>query len=206
MILFRAIQRHILATLYSIALFFLRIYWNIYRPKTFGVRLIIEIQSTSNHTDSHTRSRTFIAIRHSYGNTKTLTFPGGGYRPNKERAIDACIRETREEIGIDLRHFFTSMNTVESYIQHVARSTNSAEGKIDTVDIFYADLRNAEIHIDTSYIQNNARLSTEIQELIIIDENECNVEFDTQLEIHTRRKQYPLTELARYGLDKVLKS
>ncbi len=33
-----------------------------------------------------------------------LAFPGGGLEPNDDSLADAALRETREEIGVDLRH------------------------------------------------------------------------------------------------------
>jgi len=58
------------------------------RPKTLGVRAIVENQDGQ-----------VLLVRHTY--TKGLHFPGGGVEP-RETALQSLIRELQEEGGVDL--------------------------------------------------------------------------------------------------------
>ena len=101
----------------NIALIFLRLYWKLFKPKTFGVKIIIH----------HYESKQFLLVQHSYGDHDIWHLPGGGYNPKRESAVDAARREVFEELGIEL----TELTYLTEY-------KTSAEGKQDTVSIFTA--------------------------------------------------------------------
>ncbi len=94
---------------------FARLYWHIFKPKTFGVKVIIE------------HNGQLLLIKNSYGGD-FWTLPGGGIDKG-ETPAEAAIREVREEAGIKLD--LAALKEMGSYV------TNH-EGKIDTVYVFYA--------------------------------------------------------------------
>ncbi|MCO6451282.1 MAG: NUDIX domain-containing protein [Caldilineales bacterium] len=69
------------------AIFILRIYWRIVRPRTIGVRGILQ--------DDEGR---ILFVRHSYGKRRWF-LPGGGGDGN-ESADESMVREMREETGL----------------------------------------------------------------------------------------------------------
>ena len=97
-----------------------KLYWFIFRPKTFGVKCIIK----SNDK--------ILLVRHSYG-TGWWSFPGGGIKKGElpEQAVE---REIKEELGIELNN-----------IEYIDKFINTGEYKIDTVHCFVADARNENI-------------------------------------------------------------
>jgi ADP-ribose pyrophosphatase YjhB (NUDIX family) len=68
----------------------LRLYWFLVRPKTFGVQCVIQ------HADA------MLLVRNTYGRQQ-WTFPGGSIARG-ETAEDAIRREVREEVGLHLQH------------------------------------------------------------------------------------------------------
>ena len=68
---------------YSLA----RVYWFIFRPKTFGVRCIVE------------RDGEVVMVKHTYGKRTDWLFPGGGIKRG-ETEKGAAQREVLEEVGI----------------------------------------------------------------------------------------------------------
>lgn len=110
---------------------FFKVYWKYTKPKTYGVKAII---SSANDPSK------ILLVRHSYGDTSKWHLPGGGYKPKKETAEQAVIRETKEELSLDV-----------TKLQELGAYKTSAEGKRDTVTIFSccADMitlkQNAEI-------------------------------------------------------------
>ena len=109
---------------HQVALPFLQLYWRWAKPKTFGVKVIIQ----------HPQSGQVLLVQHSYGDTSIWHLPGGGYNPKRESAEDAAHREVFEELGIGL---------VE--LTHLAEYKTSAEGKRDTVVIFTAVTESTEL-------------------------------------------------------------
>ncbi|WP_026212642.1 NUDIX domain-containing protein [Longispora albida] len=87
-------------------------YWKVFKPRTFGVKVLVL------HPDDSGR---FLLVQHSYGDRDLWSLPGGGYRPRRESAEDAARRECREELGIELRP------SVAIISEHVT----SQEGKLD---------------------------------------------------------------------------
>jgi ADP-ribose pyrophosphatase YjhB (NUDIX family) len=68
----------------------LRLYWFLVRPKTFGVPCVIQ------HADA------MLLVRNTYGRQQ-WTFPGGSIARG-ETAEDAIRREVREKVGLRLQH------------------------------------------------------------------------------------------------------
>ena len=66
----------------------IKLYWYIFRPKTSGVKCVIE------------HSGKILFIRNNYGKKK-WNFPGGGIRKNEDPR-DAVKREVKEETGLDI--------------------------------------------------------------------------------------------------------
>lgn len=97
-----------------------RFYWRIFRPRTYGVKVLIF------HPDG---SKRVLLVRHSYGNTTLWNLPGGGFNPRKESAINASIREVMEELGSEL------INPQEFYTYYTEK-----EGKRDKVLVFRGSL------------------------------------------------------------------
>ena len=113
---------------HQVALPFLQLYWRWAKPKTFGVKVIIQ----------HPQSGQVLLVQHSYGDTSIWHLPGGGYNPKRESAEDAAHREVFEELGIGL---------VE--LTHLAEYKTSAEGKRDTVTIFTAVAKSEELTLSS---------------------------------------------------------
>jgi 8-oxo-dGTP diphosphatase len=98
----------------EIALPIARVYWKIFKPTTFGVKVLIKDETTKK----------ILVVRHTYGDQTLLNLPGGGYNPKKETPIHAAVREIQEEVSATL----TKCEILGEY------STN-AEGKQDTVTV-----------------------------------------------------------------------
>ncbi|MEM8859585.1 MAG: NUDIX domain-containing protein [Chloroflexota bacterium] len=108
----------------NVALPFLRLYWNLFRPKTFGVKVLIQ----------HPKSDQILLVQHSYGDTNFWHLPGGSYNPKRESAEEAAQREVVEELGIELVD-----------LAFLADYQTAAEGKQDTVSIFMAVAKSVEL-------------------------------------------------------------
>jgi ADP-ribose pyrophosphatase YjhB (NUDIX family) len=106
-----------------IIIFFLKLYWFIFRPKTRGVNCIIQFENK------------ILFVRHSYG-SKKWTLPGGGVK-RKETFEDAVKREAREEVDIILNN-----------IKKVGVYVSNKEYKIDTVQCFLSEVDSSHFKID----------------------------------------------------------
>lgn len=95
-----------------------RIYWFFVRPRTHGVKCIIE------------HGGKYLFVRNTYG-SGDWAFPGGGVKRN-ESVEGAVRREVREELGIELDN-----------LKHLGICKNNAEYKKDTIDVFSASTDNA---------------------------------------------------------------
>lgn len=89
-----------------------RLYWRVFKPITFGVKVIIEHDGK------------FIFIKNSY-TYELWSLVGGGIK-RKEKPEEAAIREVKEEVGIDLKE-----------IKFLGTVVSTSEGKRDTVHAFY---------------------------------------------------------------------
>jgi 8-oxo-dGTP diphosphatase len=120
--------------LHEAALSVLRVYWKVVRPKTFGVKVVVEHpQFGASHV---------VLVRNSYGNTGQWTLPGGGYRPAAESAETAAAREVREELGIDVEQ-----------ARVVAEYRTQAQGKRDTVAIVACRARTSDLRCSSEVAQ-----------------------------------------------------
>lgn len=97
-----------------------KLYWRIVKPKTYGVRVLL----IHPHDDQKV-----LLVQHSYGNRSLWNIPGGGYKPKRERPIEAAKREMKEEFGQEL------VNPQELGLYQTA-----GEGKQDTVTIIRGSL------------------------------------------------------------------
>lgn len=113
---------------------FRKLYWFFIRPKTLGVKGLIEHDAE------------FLMIRNTYGKMH-WTFPGGGVK-HSETPLDAVRREIQEEVGIILGE----VNALGSYF-------NIKEHKRDTVYCFYSRVTSGEVEIDPTEVAEAAWFS-----------------------------------------------
>lgn len=109
--------------LYRLANLVRRIYWFLFRPRTRGVKCVIENEGR------------WLMIRNSYGRGH-WTSPGGGIG-RRESPEHAARREVREEVGIDLGDL-TFLGAYDSCLQY----------KRDTVYCFHASVPSSAHRID----------------------------------------------------------
>ncbi len=121
------ITRRLKRMLYAMALPPVRIYWFLFRPHTYGAKVVIE------------RDGQVLLVKHSYGQ-HTWCFPGGGKKRN-ESLEGTAIREAREEVGLTL-----------SSIEHIGEFITQDEYKHDHVSVFVAEVSEAEVRIDEDEI------------------------------------------------------
>lgn len=111
-----------------------RLYWRIFKPKTFGVKVLV----------LHPQNPLIgLLVRHAYGNRQLWNIPGGGYDPSKESAANAAVREVNEELGINLDD-----------VVLVGEYQTTGEGKRDTVGLY----------VGTMLPTNTLQMSAEIAE------------------------------------------
>lgn len=108
--------------------FFVRIYWFIFRPNGYGVKVVI------------TCSDDILFVRHTYG-YKTWTFPGGSIK-NAENKEDAIKREVKEEIGIDL-----------DQVNFLGHFISTKEYKKDNVFVYCSEVKNKDFKKDDFEIE-----------------------------------------------------
>ncbi|OGC51850.1 hypothetical protein A2982_03945 [candidate division WWE3 bacterium RIFCSPLOWO2_01_FULL_39_13] len=104
-----------------------RIYWFIFRPKTWGVRCVIRHKGK------------VMLVKNSYSE-KGWQFPGGGIHKN-ETPLGAVKRETMEETGLRINE-----------IKLFGKLKNTEEFKKDTVYIFTAFADSPKTSIDNKEI------------------------------------------------------
>ncbi|KKT42310.1 MAG: ADP-ribose pyrophosphatase [Candidatus Giovannonibacteria bacterium GW2011_GWA2_44_13b] len=107
---------------------FRKFYWFIFRPKTYGVKTLIEFENK------------FLFIRNSYG-IKHWTFPGGG-KNRAESAEEGARREVLEETGISLPELI-----------YLGEYKSTRQYKRDTVYCFYAKVNSVSYKIDPVEIE-----------------------------------------------------
>lgn len=112
---------------YTIVNPFRKLYWFIFRPKTFGVKAFIFFQGK------------VLLIRNTYG-IGHWTLPGGGVG-RKELPIDAVKREVKEEVGIIL-----------DQIKCIGSYESTKQYKRDTVYVFSAQVFSSDFKIDKTEI------------------------------------------------------
>jgi len=99
------------------------IYWFIFRPKTYGVKVVLKNKGK------------LLLVRHSYL-SGILTFPGGGSKKNEKPEVTAK-REILEELGVKLNkvHFLESFEDHSYY-------------KKDVINVIVANVTSPELNID----------------------------------------------------------
>lgn len=105
-----------------------KIYWFIFRPETRGVKCLIE------------NNGKFLLVKLNYAHHKWTT-PGGGVK-KRETFLDAAIRETKEETGIDI------INPV-----FIGFYKTNREYKEDVVGVFWANSYQLNIKHDLIEIE-----------------------------------------------------
>ncbi len=109
----------------NIAYTVLRLYWKIFKPKTYGVRMLI-------YNKDHV-----LLIKQTYGDKNLLLIPGGGYSPKKEEPLEAILREVKEELSANVEQ-----------VEKIGIYTTTAEGKYDTVTLFSGTVTGTpELHL-----------------------------------------------------------
>ena len=102
-----------------------KLYWQICKPKTFGVKVLIV---------HPTKKEEVLIVTHAYGDRKRLNIPGGGYDPKKETPFRAAMREIQEELGVTL----VALHKLGDYY-------SEGEGKRDSVIIFRGVLKDSDV-------------------------------------------------------------
>jgi len=97
----------------------LRAWWKVRKPNTFGVKVLLI------HPEDPARC---LIVRHSYSDSARWGLPGGAYKPDRETAEQAAVREVAEELGLTIVDVPKALDTV----------TTALEGKRDTLTILTA--------------------------------------------------------------------
>lgn len=105
-----------------------RLYWFIFRPETYGVKVVIYSGDE------------ILFIKNNYG-TRSWTFPGGGIKRG-EMPENAARREVKEEVGINL-----------DKVNFVSRILSEKEYKKDNIFVYRANTENMNFKIDDLEIQ-----------------------------------------------------
>lgn len=105
---------------------FRKLYWYIFKPKTIGVKCLIESEGK------------FLCILNSY--YPMWTFPGGGVN-RKETSLEAAKRETLEEVGLDIQEW-TLLGEYHS----------EREFKRDVVYCFHSNIKITNFRIDNDEV------------------------------------------------------
>ena len=98
-------------------------YWFIVRPKTLGVKCLVENEEA------------FLLVRINYGHRR-WTVPGGGIHKGEAPEV-AAMRELKEEAGI-----------VADKVRKIGEYTNTHQYKIDTVHVYHTRVPNRDSSID----------------------------------------------------------
>lgn len=97
-----------------------RLYWKVFRPKTFGVKAVVVRRDDPS---------AMLLVQHTYGDELLWNLPGGGFNPKRETPQRAMERELFEEL---------SCSPVS--ILEIGQYYTKAEGKQDTVIVYLATI------------------------------------------------------------------
>jgi 8-oxo-dGTP pyrophosphatase MutT (NUDIX family) len=117
------IGKKILILLSPILFPFYKLYWKIFKPQSYGSKVIIE------------NNGKYLLIKNNYGYGQ-WTFVGG--RIDKGESPDeAAKREVMEEVGLKL-----------SNLRFIQKFTSTASGKRDHINIFYGAVNARDLVLD----------------------------------------------------------
>jgi len=116
-------------SLSSITLPFIKLYWHVFKPKSFGVKCVICARGK------------ILMIQHNYGR-RYWTFPGGGIKKG-ETSENAVKREVYEETGI-----------MPENLKEIGSFFSDKEGKRDTIYCFSGEAYSQDLKIDSNEILN----------------------------------------------------
>ncbi|HZX06167.1 NUDIX domain-containing protein [Kribbella sp.] len=122
---------------------FLQLWWRIRKPTTFGVKALLRLPDGR-----------FLAVRHSYADTRRWALPGGGYKPAQETSAEAAAREIHEELGLVIP---------PDAFQTLSTTITTLEGKHDTLTILTAFAAEDQLHLSPEIAE--ARWVKDLQEL-----------------------------------------
>lgn len=106
-----------------------QLYWFIFRPKTYGVKCVVE------------KDGEILLIRNAYSQSQKLwLFPGGGIRRG-ETAEEAAKREIKEEVGITVKD-----------LKQIGQFESNKEYKKDTIVVFLARSESKDTKLDVNEI------------------------------------------------------
>ncbi|MES3004892.1 MAG: NUDIX domain-containing protein [Patescibacteria group bacterium] len=105
-----------------------KLYWRIFRPETFGVKIIL------------THSNSILLVKHTYG--YNYTFPGGGIKKDEDK-LEGVKREVKEELGIQL-----------SAIHYVGHLVSTRFYKKDNIFIYTSELFERSFTVDALEIES----------------------------------------------------
>lgn len=108
---------------YNIAYTILCVYWFLFRPHTYGAKVVIE------------RDGKVLLVKHSYG-PKQWSFPGGGKKKGETMELTA-VREAQEETGLRLGE-----------VTFIGNFLTQNEYKYDHVHVYRATSESGEVNID----------------------------------------------------------
>jgi 8-oxo-dGTP diphosphatase len=122
---------------------FLRLWWRVRKPTTYGVKALLRLPDDR-----------FLVVRHSYADPRRWSLPGGGYNPTHETPAQAAAREVHEELAIQAPAAdFTA----------VATTVTTLEGKHDTLTILTASVADTAFHLSAELAE--ARWIRDLAEL-----------------------------------------
>lgn len=99
-----------------------KLYWRLAKPEGHGVKVM-----------AFNKAGQLLLVRHSYGRSDLWMLPGGAIDKGEE-AIDAAIRELKEETALDARD-----------LTFFAHYHNEWEGKRDHVTLFTCEVLGAPV-------------------------------------------------------------
>lgn len=108
--------------------FLLKIYWFLFRPKTLGVKCVIQ------------NGNEFVMIKNTYGGLKKWLFPGGGVHKNESPEM-AVEREIFEELGIKIFG-----------LEKIGEYKSNKEYKKDNIIVFKAISKTKQLKTDNKEI------------------------------------------------------
>lgn len=103
-------------------LLIMKLYWRIFRPETFGVKVIL------------THDNEILLVMHTYG--FKYNFPGGLIKKSEDK-IEACKRELFEELNIKIRD-----------LKYVGLLTSTRYYKKDNIYIYTSGLQDKSFKLD----------------------------------------------------------